>query len=120
MNSRRTEIDVKLLLYAINKSFQFEELLGKRFSGSTLPEPNTPNTPNTPSTPKIVKEEIDLEAKTASSEAEEPFITSPFSNLIGAAFKVEMAINKKYEPQITLKFYFSPTWIFTRTASTEI
>lgn len=89
MNSRRTEIDVKLLLYAINKTCQFEELLGKRFNGSTLPEPTTPNTPNTP---KIVKDEKNLEEKTASSETEEPFITSPFSNLIGAAFRVREAI----------------------------
>lgn len=38
MAKRRTEIDVKLLLFAINKTYQFEDLLGKRFNGSTLEE----------------------------------------------------------------------------------
>jgi hypothetical protein len=38
MSKRRTEIDVKLLLYAINKTYQFQDLLGKRFNGSTLEE----------------------------------------------------------------------------------
>ena len=88
MVSRRTEIDVKLLLYAINKTCQFEDLLGKRFNGSTLPEVNTKIAPNTPTTPKAVKEEKNLEEKATGSEVEEQFAVSPFSNLIGAAFKV--------------------------------
>lgn len=36
MNKRRNEIDVKLLLYAIQRTSNFEALLAKRFIGSTL------------------------------------------------------------------------------------
>lgn len=36
MNKRRNEIDVKLLLYAIQRTSNFETLLAKRFIGSTL------------------------------------------------------------------------------------
>lgn len=36
MNKRRSEIDVKLLLYAIQRTSNFESLLAKRFIGSTL------------------------------------------------------------------------------------
>lgn len=36
MEKRKSEIDVKLLLYAIQKTNNFESLLSKRFSGVTL------------------------------------------------------------------------------------
>lgn len=36
MNKRRGEIDVKLLLYAIQRTSNFESLLAKRFVGGTL------------------------------------------------------------------------------------
>lgn len=36
MHKRRSEIDVKLLLYAIQRTSNFESLLTKRFSGITL------------------------------------------------------------------------------------
>lgn len=38
MSRRRTEIDVKLLLFAIQKTAAFEQLLDKRFIGATLEE----------------------------------------------------------------------------------
>lgn len=38
MNKRKTEMDVKLLLYAIQKTAAFETLLAKRFTGVTLGE----------------------------------------------------------------------------------
>lgn len=38
MARRRTEIDVKLLLFAIQKTTAFEQLLDKRFNGTTLAE----------------------------------------------------------------------------------
>ncbi|XP_065090131.1 vacuolar protein sorting-associated protein 53 homolog [Ochlerotatus camptorhynchus] len=38
MGRRRTEIDVKLLLFAIQKTTAFEQLLDKRFNGTTLGE----------------------------------------------------------------------------------
>ncbi|XP_075988380.1 vacuolar protein sorting 53 isoform X2 [Anticarsia gemmatalis] len=36
MSSRRSEVDVKLLLYAIQKTYNFELLLHKRFTGTEL------------------------------------------------------------------------------------
>lgn len=39
MHKRRPEMDVKLLLYAIQRTTNFENLLAKRFSGITLESP---------------------------------------------------------------------------------
>ena len=36
MSKRRTEIDVKLLLFAIQRTTNFEALISKRFTGVTL------------------------------------------------------------------------------------
>lgn len=36
MGKRKNEIDVKLLLFAIQQSVQFENLMAKTFNGSTL------------------------------------------------------------------------------------
>lgn len=58
MSKRRPEIDVKLLLFAINKTSAFEQLLSKRFEGITLRLDDQPN-------PKV----------------------SPFVDLIGSCFK---------------------------------
>lgn len=44
MNKRRNEIDVKLLLYAIQRTSNFETLLSKRFIGSTLETTDVKNT----------------------------------------------------------------------------
>lgn len=38
MQKRRTEMDVKLLLFAIQRTSNFENLLGRRFTGITLEE----------------------------------------------------------------------------------
>ncbi|XP_053684665.1 vacuolar protein sorting-associated protein 53 homolog [Sabethes cyaneus] len=46
MSRRRTEIDVKLLLFAIQKTTSFEQLLDKRFNGITLGEMNPANNAN--------------------------------------------------------------------------
>jgi hypothetical protein len=40
MHKRSSEIDVKLLLYAIQRTTNFENLLSKRFTGVTLGDPN--------------------------------------------------------------------------------
>lgn len=48
MHKRRSEIDVKLLLYAIQRTSNFESLLAKRFSGVTLENVETVNKKNTP------------------------------------------------------------------------
>jgi hypothetical protein len=39
MARRRAEIDVKLLLYAIQRTAAFENLLAQRFSGVTIKSP---------------------------------------------------------------------------------
>jgi len=36
MGKRRTEIDVKLLLFAIQRTTNFESLISKRFTGVTI------------------------------------------------------------------------------------
>lgn len=36
MGKRKNEIDVKLLLYAIQKTVAFENLMAKSFNGSTM------------------------------------------------------------------------------------
>lgn len=88
MQRRRTEIDVKLLLYAINKTSQFEDLLGKRFSGCTLSEST-----NISQAPRIDKKAILLEPEKEPSDessqgGEDAVVsTSPFRNLIGECFK---------------------------------
>lgn len=59
MNKRRGEIDVKLLLYAIQRTSNFESLLAKRFVGSTLETP-------------------DVKSATVSNEATEKVPGNPF------------------------------------------
>lgn len=87
MSRRRTEIDVKLLLYAITKTLQFEDLLGKRFSGCTLSE-----TASNFKSPRVDKKVAMMEPEPTedSSQAGEDSMvasTSPFRNLIGECFK---------------------------------
>lgn len=85
MQKRRTEIDVKLLLFAIAKTQQFELLLAKRFNGTTLV-----------SSPvlaaKTKAHNPDTDPNDASSKPGGPSdddavnSTSPFFGLIGACF----------------------------------
>ncbi|XP_058054336.1 vacuolar protein sorting-associated protein 53 homolog isoform X1 [Anopheles bellator] len=65
MARRRTEIDVKLLLFAIQKTANFEQLLDKRFNGTTLVE--------------ATSEEVRKERNS-------------FNNLIGSCFKAYLDI----------------------------
>uniref|UniRef100_T1H317 Vps53 N-terminal domain-containing protein n=1 Tax=Megaselia scalaris TaxID=36166 RepID=T1H317_MEGSC len=68
MRKRRPEIDVNLLLFAINKTKHFESLLGKRFSGITL-------------TKKVAEKVV---------ESDEP--VNPFENLICECFQGHLDI----------------------------
>lgn len=95
MSRRRTEIDVKLLLFAINKTSQFEDLLGKRFSGCTLNEAISKK----PSTlaekrEQLVESDKEQSFKEGSQldESAAPSL-SPFQNLIGDCFKAYLDIN---------------------------
>lgn len=83
MQRRRTEIDVKLLLFAINKTSQFEDLLGKRFSGCTLlVESNGKSN-------KVAKvdKKVLLEPETKEGSEDASPLSSPFRNVIGECFK---------------------------------
>jgi hypothetical protein len=40
MSKRKSELDVKLLLYAIQRTSNFENLLVRRFNGVTLEDPS--------------------------------------------------------------------------------
>lgn len=86
MHKRRSEIDVKLLLYAIQRTSNFESLLTKRFSGITLENVDTTNKKHTtvdttdnkvPGNPFEQNDQIQNEKSKS----------SPFSNLIGRCFE---------------------------------
>lgn len=81
MQKRRTEIDVKLLLYAISKTQQFELLLAKRFNGLVLASMNITKQARAP---KIVS----IDDKPAPNDTDAIQIgNSPFIGLIGVCFE---------------------------------
>lgn len=89
MSRRRTEIDVKLLLFSINKTSQFEDLLGKRFSGCTLSESGTSSQANSKDkSAKSFQPDRDTQPDNESFNGDESLmpISSPFRNLIGHSF----------------------------------
>ncbi|XP_045467113.1 vacuolar protein sorting-associated protein 53 homolog [Harmonia axyridis] len=71
MAKRKTEMDVKLLLYAIQKTTAFENLLGRKFTGITITEEN----------PQLVVDNID-----------NPEFLSVFDGLIGKCFVPHLEI----------------------------
>lgn len=88
MSKRKTEIDVKLLLYAINKTSQFEDLLGKRFTGCTLTESVQKSTrTDKRALLESDKEQSSDEKSITGDENVAPPSNSPFRNLIGESFK---------------------------------
>uniref|UniRef100_A0A336KA85 Vacuolar protein sorting-associated protein 53 homolog n=1 Tax=Culicoides sonorensis TaxID=179676 RepID=A0A336KA85_CULSO len=91
MNKRRTEIDVKLLLFAIQKTSTFEILLVKRFSGATFDDKFSPSHSSIEKNPSMAnKNLLENEAVILSQEQihnELEKIQSPFVNLIGICFK---------------------------------
>lgn len=103
MQRRRAEIDVKLLLFAITKTQQFELLLTKRFTGETYqPATNivkmvktTIKTNQRKSTAEILSEDqpsatdqtSNDTADNTSLSGDKEIIQSPFIDLIGACFK---------------------------------
>lgn len=93
MARRRTEIDVKLLLYAINKTSQFEDLLGKRFSGCTLSETNiAAQARPVKRTPLMDSEEHSADESVTSGDELPTLSTSPFRGSIGECFKAYLEI----------------------------
>ncbi|EFN69602.1 Vacuolar protein sorting-associated protein 53-like protein [Camponotus floridanus] len=85
MNKRRSEIDVKLLLYAIQRTSNFESLLAKRFIGSTLETVETKSAiVNNDATEKVPGNPFEEENEKVETEKSKP---SPFANLIGRCFE---------------------------------
>lgn len=73
MAKRKNEIDVKLLLFAIQKTAAFENLLARRFTGVTITE-GQETKPKTESSKELTNASInDIE-------------DTPFHNIIGQCF----------------------------------
>ncbi|XP_057335223.1 vacuolar protein sorting-associated protein 53 homolog [Microplitis mediator] len=88
MQKRRVEIDVKLLLYAIQRTSNFESLLAKRFTGITLKAAGaTPGTEAAAIAKPVVEESTNpFEEGGEKIENDKP-TPSPFANLIGKCFE---------------------------------
>ncbi|KAK2580587.1 hypothetical protein KPH14_007709 [Odynerus spinipes] len=88
MHKRRSEIDVKLLLYAIQRTANFETLLAKRFTGSKLSISN-PEIPseNGNTTVKNTENKTPGNPFEENNQVEHQQSTSPFINLIGSCFE---------------------------------
>lgn len=82
MMKRKHEIDVKLLLYAIQKTSNFENLLARRFTGVTIGE-NEPNKTKDGTKKTQIEEVLDIETEIAKS---------PFNGLIGRCFVPHLKI----------------------------
>lgn len=82
MQKRRTEIDVKLLLFAISKTQQFELLLAKRFNGLILASMSITKGSRPP---KIVP--IDDKPVNSTDADASQIGNSPFIGLIGICFE---------------------------------
>ncbi|XP_046604385.1 vacuolar protein sorting-associated protein 53 homolog isoform X1 [Neodiprion virginianus] len=88
MERRRHEIDVKLLLYAIQRTTSFENLLAKRFAGLTL-ENSDALFEKKPRNPFEENEEVKNPFEEGYAEQGEPekSNTSLFTRLIGKCFE---------------------------------
>ncbi|XP_066261170.1 vacuolar protein sorting-associated protein 53 homolog isoform X1 [Euwallacea similis] len=88
MVKRKSEIDVKLLLYAIQKTSAFENLLFKRFTGVTLRENLEDSLKGNNKLPTASGCPINgaLKEESSTSGDESDMITSPFNGLIGRCF----------------------------------
>ncbi|KAH0535661.1 vacuolar protein sorting-associated protein 53 homolog [Cotesia glomerata] len=86
MQKRRVEIDVKLLLYAIQRTSNFESLLAKRFTGVTLKTSLTSTPSSSTSPPNPIEESTNPFEEALEKEEPKP-CPSPFANLIGKCFE---------------------------------
>ncbi|RZF45718.1 hypothetical protein LSTR_LSTR005013 [Laodelphax striatellus] len=93
MSKRKNEIDVKLLLFAIQRTAALENLLGQRFTGETLLEEMGEEKVElkVDSKPKSPREEVvgggnPLEEK-KEGETKQEVKLSPFHNIIGECFQ---------------------------------
>ncbi|KAJ8704730.1 hypothetical protein PYW07_011918 [Mythimna separata] len=88
MASRRSEVDVKLLLYAIQKTYNFELLLHKRFTGTDLGAE--------PAEVSVDKPAFDSDSKDATSSDLNMEVSGPTGSawigLIGACFEPYLSL----------------------------
>lgn len=93
MQKRRVEIDVKLLLYAIQKTTIFESLLAQKFSGVTLEKGTVPNGQKKQMSAQISHQQnagylfTVGESKKVVNTASTGSVTSNFINLICQCFE---------------------------------
>ncbi|XP_039177172.1 vacuolar protein sorting-associated protein 53 homolog isoform X2 [Crotalus tigris] len=100
MRTRAREIEVKLLLFAIQRTTNFEGLLAKRFSGSTLSETVTkkPDPPPASTNPFLEEESATDEDETPSEKADidkpqKPKIPSnPFHGIVSKCFEPHLYV----------------------------
>jgi len=102
MSKRTSEIEVKLLLFAITRTTAFETLCAKRFTGSTLmpdkqPPPSTTPTPLSPTNPfaettNPFESEGEEQAPTEKQDAAPHQFISPFLGLISKCFESHLNI----------------------------
>ncbi|XP_044286182.1 vacuolar protein sorting-associated protein 53 homolog isoform X1 [Varanus komodoensis] len=101
MRTRAREIEVKLLLFAIQRTTNFEGLLAKRFSGCTLSDTVAKKTDPAPavSTNPFLEDESILEADEATSEkvdVEKPkrpkVPDNPFHGIISKCFEPHLYV----------------------------
>ncbi|XP_035224541.1 vacuolar protein sorting-associated protein 53 homolog isoform X2 [Stegodyphus dumicola] len=110
MISRKPEINVRLLLGAIEKTTSFESLLARRFSGVTLdstvihqfPKKEAPNPFEEPEETNPFKEDIkkELETPSETSQAENASIIkvkNPFQGIISRCFEPHLNIYVEYQ-----------------------
>ncbi|XP_050359212.1 vacuolar protein sorting-associated protein 53 homolog [Nymphalis io] len=85
MQARRNEVDVKLLLYAIQKTYNFELLLHKRFVGTELGAEGTEG-----GVKPLVFDDDDKEVETDENTVNTK--GSPWVGLIGACFEPHLSL----------------------------
>ncbi|CAL1264315.1 unnamed protein product [Larinioides sclopetarius] len=111
MLSRKSEINVQLLLFAIQKTTNFESLLAQRFSGITLdstllhqfvkkegPNPFEETEENNPFKEDIQKETEGVISETGSTEsASVAKVKNPFQGIISRCFEPHLNIYVEYQ-----------------------
>ncbi|XP_070571554.1 vacuolar protein sorting-associated protein 53 homolog [Ptychodera flava] len=99
MAKRASEIEVKLLLFAIQRTMNFEALLAKRFTGSTLQSEDktpdsvaaTPDVENLSTNPFEMDDDEETQEKAEIKTVAKPKI-SPFNGIISKCFEVHLQI----------------------------
>ncbi|KAL5017534.1 hypothetical protein ScPMuIL_007123 [Solemya velum] len=99
MSKRNSEIDVKLLLFAIQRTTNFETLIAKRFTGATMTDGHakgvlSPLSPTNPFEEPANPFEMDDQEGTVTDESKDQSKSqvSPFSGIISKCFEAHLDI----------------------------